>query len=143
MSSRTGRQGPAGERGQLVTTAIVERLASKRASLGLSQAAVAKLMGTAQSAISEIETGVTVPTLPTVARYADVVGLEVALRETGTVWCSAPVHTPVREAAAVTGTFRGPTAGTRVRRIPYCQPCAEALSSVGVLTDVRSLSEVV
>lgn len=55
--------------------AIVTRLKNRRMVLGLSQNRVAALMGTQQSAVSEIEAGITCPTLATTLKYAAAVGL--------------------------------------------------------------------
>lgn len=55
---------------------MVDELRNKRIKLGLSQTDLAELMGTSQSAISEIENKITVPTMTTLANYARAVGVE-------------------------------------------------------------------
>lgn len=59
---------------------IVEARARRRAHR-IAQWSVAESMGTVQSAVSEIETGVTSPSLATLRRYLATVGLEPCIRE--------------------------------------------------------------
>lgn len=59
--------------------AVLRQLVMLRRRAQLSQRALARRMGTAQSAISEMETGVNSPTLATLERYAEIVGMEVVL----------------------------------------------------------------
>lgn len=57
-------------------------LVTQRRSLGLSQTAVARAMGTTQSAVSELEGGASDPRLSTLQRYARAIGgcVDVQLR---------------------------------------------------------------
>lgn len=59
--------------------AAVLQLKAIRLERGLSQDDVAKLMGTQQSAISEIEAFATEPMLTTISRYARAVGARVRI----------------------------------------------------------------
>lgn len=54
-------------------------LALRRTSLGLTQADVARRMGTTQSAVSDVETGRAEPAVGTLARYATAVGLHLRI----------------------------------------------------------------
>jgi transcriptional regulator with XRE-family HTH domain len=58
----------------VVTTKLLVRLREARLQKGLSQAEVAARIGTTQSAIARLESGVADPRLSTVERYADAVG---------------------------------------------------------------------
>lgn len=55
---------------------IVATLTALRIRRGWSQGAIGKKVGTSQSAISDIEKGVTNPTLATLERLGDVYGLK-------------------------------------------------------------------
>lgn len=77
---------------------VVQQLVALRRRSSLSQTRLAELIGTSQSAISELETGVASPTLSTLARYAQQVGMEV-------------VSTP-----AANGTRSGPEPSERGER---------------------------
>lgn len=55
-------------------------LAERREQLGLTQASVAKRMGTTQSALARLESGETDPRIGTLERYALTVGAELVLR---------------------------------------------------------------
>lgn len=57
-----------------VVRRIVADLTARRRVRGVTQAAVAKLMGTAQSAVSELETFQVVPRIDTLCRYAEACG---------------------------------------------------------------------
>lgn len=59
--------------------ALIRRLAACRAELHLSQTAVAKLMETTQSAVSELEGGLTDPRLSTLQRYARAVNCAIQI----------------------------------------------------------------
>ncbi len=59
--------------------ALIGRLAACRAELHLSQTAVAKLMETTQSAVSELEGGLTDPRLSTLQRYARAVNCAIQI----------------------------------------------------------------
>jgi repressor LexA len=60
---------------------LVGRLASRRVALGLSQAQVAELMQTSQSAIARLESGQRDAQLSTLARYAEALGLSLDFTE--------------------------------------------------------------
>lgn len=60
---------------------LIARLARRRAALGLSQARVARLMRTSQSAVARLESGQHDVQLSTVTRYAEALGLSLALVE--------------------------------------------------------------
>ncbi len=64
---------------------VIRQLVSLRRRAGLSQATLAKRLGTAQSSISELETGEVPPTLPTLARYAAEFGMEIVVTLEGEV----------------------------------------------------------
>jgi transcriptional regulator with XRE-family HTH domain len=72
------------EFGRLVDTAarrraVMRQLAARRASLGLSQTAVAARMSTSQPVVARLESGDLDSRLSTIERYAAAVGLEVDL----------------------------------------------------------------
>lgn len=56
-----------------------ETLRAARTGVGLSQREVADAMGTSQSAVSELENGIGEPTLPTLVKWATVLGFDVQL----------------------------------------------------------------
>jgi transcriptional regulator with XRE-family HTH domain len=58
---------------------VRQSLASRRVSLKLTQADVAKRMGTTQSAISDLESGRAEPAVDTLKRYAEAVGLRMRI----------------------------------------------------------------
>ncbi len=60
---------------------LIQQLTAHRRRQRLSQRRVAEAMGTVQSAVSEIETGIVAPTLPVLRRYAGVVGFYLSLEE--------------------------------------------------------------
>jgi transcriptional regulator with XRE-family HTH domain len=55
--------------------AIRRSLCARRTALGLSQAELARLMGTTQSAVSDLENGRCAPRIETLARWAEALGL--------------------------------------------------------------------
>jgi len=57
--------------------AVANRLILYRAEHGLTQTALARLLGMSQPAIARLETGEHVPTLPTLLKLSDVLGLEI------------------------------------------------------------------
>ncbi len=59
--------------------AVIRQLAARRASLGLSQTAVAARMSTSQPVVARLESGDLDSRLSTIERYAAAVGLEVEL----------------------------------------------------------------
>ena len=59
--------------------ALIEALIRARAAANLSQAEIAKRLGTTQSAIARLEGGRVVPTLPTLRRYAEATGSELRI----------------------------------------------------------------
>lgn len=59
--------------------AVMRQLAARRASLGLSQTAVAARMSTSQPVVARLEAGDLDSRLSTIERYAAAVGLEVDL----------------------------------------------------------------
>lgn len=65
-----------------VDPVIVVARARRRAQR-IAQWSVAESMGTVQSAVSEIENGVTSPSLSTLRRYLTAVGLDLTTREVG------------------------------------------------------------
>jgi transcriptional regulator with XRE-family HTH domain len=58
---------------------VMRQLISLRRKAGITQRVLAAEIGTTQSAISEMETGVVPPTLPTLAKYAEHFGMEIVL----------------------------------------------------------------
>lgn len=58
---------------------IVEELHTARKRSGLTQKTITERMGTTQSALSELERGVTTPRLPTLRRWAEALGYDVSL----------------------------------------------------------------
>lgn len=60
--------------------ALARALIKARAKAGLTQAAVAKRMGTTQSVVARIESGRTPPNLKTLEKYAHAVGRRIELR---------------------------------------------------------------
>jgi predicted transcriptional regulator len=60
--------------------AIARELISARARAGLSQAEVARRMGTTHSVVARLESGRRAPSLRTVRRYAQAVGAKAVLR---------------------------------------------------------------
>jgi DNA-binding XRE family transcriptional regulator len=58
---------------------LLRELAAKRVEMGLSQKAVAALMGTTQPALARLERGEIDPKLSTLERYAEALGLSIAL----------------------------------------------------------------
>jgi transcriptional regulator with XRE-family HTH domain len=56
-----------------------QSLYRRRRSLNLSQAEVARRMGTTQSAVSDLENGRAEPMVATLIRYADAVGLRMRI----------------------------------------------------------------
>jgi DNA-binding XRE family transcriptional regulator len=57
---------------------LIDELVGRRHAAGLTQADVARLMGTSQPAVARLEAGSTDLRLSTVARYAEAVGHEVS-----------------------------------------------------------------
>lgn len=57
--------------------AIANRLILYRADHGLTQTALARLLGMSQSAIARLEIGEHIPTLPTLLKLSEVLGLEI------------------------------------------------------------------
>jgi DNA-binding XRE family transcriptional regulator len=62
---------------------IVEALIKARTVAKLSQAEVAKRIGTTQSAIARLEAGNTEPTIPTLRRYAEATGKKLRIELAG------------------------------------------------------------
>lgn len=60
---------------------LVLKLKARRNALGWTQRCLADHVGTTQSAISEVETGACGPSLRTFQRWADALGLDIALIE--------------------------------------------------------------
>lgn len=61
---------------------IARQLIAARARAGLSQAAVARRMGTTQSAVARMESGQRLPGISSLYRYANAVGYRLAVRLT-------------------------------------------------------------
>jgi DNA-binding XRE family transcriptional regulator len=61
------------------TDPLVERLKARRMELNLSQSAMARTLGTTQSAVSEIEAGLTSPTLRTLRKWSAVLSVDIEL----------------------------------------------------------------
>ncbi len=59
--------------------ALIEALVRSRVRAGLSQAALARRMGTTQSAIARLESGRVTPSLHTLRRYAEATGARVRI----------------------------------------------------------------
>lgn len=74
---------------------LARQLAERRRVAGLSQTAVAELMGTSQGQVTRFESGADTR-LSTVARYAAAVGMKVE-------WKLAPLTKPVRKKQSVSG----------------------------------------
>lgn len=64
---------------------VVAQLRYTRKARQITQVEMARTSGLAQSMISEIETGVTQPTVQTVRRYADALGLDLVLKPRNSV----------------------------------------------------------
>jgi predicted transcriptional regulator len=62
---------------------IIEALINARTVAKLSQAEVAKRIGTTQSAIARLEAGNTEPTIPTLRRYAEATGKKLRIELAG------------------------------------------------------------
>src|SRR5688500_15723540 len=62
--------------------AVANRLIAYRADHGLTQTALARLLGMSQSAIARLEIGEHIPTLPTLLKLSDVLGLEIMVTMT-------------------------------------------------------------
>jgi len=60
--------------------ALAEQVRQIREDKGLSQAELAEGMGTTQSAVARLEAGGTSPTIPTLRKLADALGVELVLR---------------------------------------------------------------
>jgi DNA-binding XRE family transcriptional regulator len=60
---------------------VIARARARRYELGLSQAVIAGRIGTAQSAIAELESGGSKPMLSTARRYLSAVGLRILVAE--------------------------------------------------------------
>jgi predicted transcriptional regulator len=58
---------------------IIEALIHARAAARLSQAEVARRIGTTQSAIARLEAGNVAPTIPTLRRYAEATGTKLRI----------------------------------------------------------------
>ncbi len=61
------------------TFQVARALIAARARAGLSQEALAKKMGTTQSAIARIESGRNLPSMKTIKRYAEATGSRLSL----------------------------------------------------------------
>lgn len=61
------------------TPLVIRQLVALRKRAGLSQAELARVLGTQQSAISEIESQLVSPTLATLAKYAGQFGMEITI----------------------------------------------------------------
>lgn len=70
-----------GSREVKVKDPVVDRLKIRREELGLSQLDLAKLSDTHQSSISEMETGEVSPTLRTLRKVAEILKMEIELKE--------------------------------------------------------------
>jgi transcriptional regulator with XRE-family HTH domain len=64
---------------------VVAQLRHTRKSRQITQVEMARASGIGQSMISEIETGVSQPTVQTLRRYADALGLDIVLKLRNTV----------------------------------------------------------
>lgn len=62
--------------------AVANRLIAYRADHGLTQTALARLLGMSQSAIARLEIGEHIPTLATLLKLSDVLGLEILVTMT-------------------------------------------------------------
>jgi DNA-binding XRE family transcriptional regulator len=60
--------------------ALARELIAARARAGLSQAQVAERMGTSQSTVARLESGRTLPSMRTLARYASATGSRAVVR---------------------------------------------------------------
>jgi transcriptional regulator with XRE-family HTH domain len=73
-------------------SSILRQLLKRRAVRHISQSAVAGLMGTTQSAVSDLEAGSTDPRLSTLQRYARAIGcrLQVCVKDYPNAWQTGP-----------------------------------------------------
>jgi DNA-binding XRE family transcriptional regulator len=62
--------------------AVANRLIAYRADHGLTQTALARLLGMSQSTIARLEIGEHIPTLPTLLKLSEVLGLEIMVTMT-------------------------------------------------------------
>lgn len=90
------------------------QIQAAREAAGLKQAELAARMGTSQSHIARLETGVTAPTVPTLERIADATGTSFVVGG-APMWERGPVVAGVRFAPDVTVTAKPAPAG-RARR---------------------------
>ena len=80
-SALAGEVSGPGNTGQPGDHAVISAtLASLRRDLGMTQSTVATRMGTTQSAIARLETGVSVPNLATLERYCAAMGVDISIK---------------------------------------------------------------
>lgn len=102
---------------------LLDSLVERRVGAGLSQAELAGVMGTTQSAVSELECGVTDPRLSTLQRYCRAVGLELRVSATRSIdWrereaVRARLTALVESATLAFGTVTGATTGNATRHL--------------------------
>src|SRR5690242_18668657 len=89
-----GQMDAAERRGELIT-----RLVRRRAASGLSQAGVARLMQTSQSAVARLESGQHDTQLSTLTRYAEALGLSLDVVEDTETQAAGPSAVPGAGAA--------------------------------------------
>lgn len=118
----------------MTSSAIGRRLRIAREAAGLTQAEVARALGTSVPAISMIETGKRDPRTSTLLRYADVVGLEFRPREAPRVMS---LEDAARQAAEGSRNLR------RVRRgvsDPKARLAAKRKRGLDVSSEERALA---
>jgi repressor LexA len=113
------------------TAELITRLTRRRAASGLSQAGLARLMGTSQSAVARLESGRHDAQLSTLTRYAGALGLSLGLVEdagppaAGSAASSAEAAATSPQAqASLEGTAQGvpPLSGARPKGRPGRRP---------------------
>lgn len=86
---------------------LIVALARRRVESGLSQEDVARQMGTSQSAVARLESGLRETQLSTLTRYADALGLSLSFAETGEAAAGPSGAGPGGEAATQDGASEG------------------------------------
>jgi repressor LexA len=112
----SGRSRAEGEEAAPSDNELIAQLARQRVSAGLSQAEIARRMGTSQSAVARLESHQHDAQLSTLARYAGALGMDLTLKD-------AQAHTPPSADADEPGKT-GPGAATDVDT-PGGQPRGE------------------
>jgi repressor LexA len=129
---------------------LITQLTRRREAAGLSQARVARLMRTSQSAVARFESGQHDPQLSTLSRYAGALGLELELAETpglraedlaadrGAIIASGPDEAQVLERP---GRPHQPAALLTVRQQKILQVVRDFLQQHGYPPSMREIAE--